>query len=85
MTPEWIDQPPQGLAAPAPPPVTEAMRLSAITDLMRWQHQDVTVKFLIRSVLAQRSEPSIGHLARHLPGVFDDMYEEASALVRNDL
>lgn len=61
------------------------MRLQAINDLMKWERQDVTVKFLIRAVLAQRSVPSLGHLARYMPTEFDDMYEEASALVRNDL
>lgn len=81
--PRSIFAPPQG--PPASPPVTEAMRLEAINNLMRWQRQDVTVKYLVRAVLVNHSEPSLGHLARHLPLVFDELYEEASALTRNDL
>lgn len=68
-----------------PSEVTETMRLEAINNLMRWQTQDMTAKAIIKAVLAGHNQPSIGHLARFCPDAFDEMYEETSALVRNDL
>jgi hypothetical protein len=63
--------------------VTEEMRLEAINNLMKWQ-TDPTVRELTRVVLKAHEQPAIGHLARFCPDDFDDLYEEASGLVRND-
>lgn len=65
--------------------VTEEQRLKALALLMDWRHRDPTVAVMVRTVLALRGLPSLGHLARLHPGDFDILYEEASGIVRNDL
>lgn len=63
--------------------VTEEMRLRAIDQLMVWKRRDVTVRKMIDVILRFHNEPSVGHLARNNPSVFDALYEECSGMVRN--
>ena len=65
--------------------VTEEMRLEAINNLIRWQVEDPTVKALVRAVIVASGQPSIGHIARFEPDLFDELYEECAAFTRNDL
>jgi hypothetical protein len=46
--------------------------------------QDDTVKAMIAAVLTAHGQPSVGHLARFNPDVFDELFEEAEAMVEND-
>lgn len=62
---------------------SEAERIKAIPELMAWRQADDTVKFVVKAVLVASGEPSIGHLARNRPLLFDDLYDECSGLVRN--
>jgi hypothetical protein len=63
--------------------VSEEMRLEAISHLMVWKANDPTVAQMCGVVLTHLCQPSIGHLARFEPEAFDELYEEASAMVRN--
>lgn len=63
--------------------ITEADRLRAIPELMAWRQKDDTVKFVVKAVLVASGETSIGALAKNLPEIFDDLYDECSGLVRN--
>lgn len=65
--------------------VTDEMRLIAINHLIVWKANDPTVQRMCDVVLTHLCQPSIGHLARYEPEVFDELYEECSAMVRNDL
>lgn len=62
----------------------EAERIKAVPLLMRWQHQDATVRTVVRAVLAHHAVAAIGHLARFEPDVFDELFEECEALIGND-
>jgi len=65
--------------------VTEAERIKAINEINNWKNEDDTVKIVVREVLRAAEQPSVGHLARFEPGVFDDLYDECMALVANDV
>ena len=65
--------------------ISEEQRIKAIPELMVWARRDPTVKILVRVVLQSENQPSVGHLARFSPDAFDELYEESSALARNDL
>jgi hypothetical protein len=64
--------------------VNENERLKAIPQLTDWRMQDDTVKAMIAAVLTAHGQPSVGHLARFNPDVFDELFEEAEAMVEND-
>lgn len=63
----------------------EVSRVKAIPRLMDWAARDDTAKILVRTVLAHTGQKSIGHLARNLPEQFDELFEETSGIVRNNI
>lgn len=62
----------------------EISRIRAIPKLQDWVVRDSLAKTLVHTVLAHTGQKSIGHLARNMPEQFDELFEEASGLVRND-
>lgn len=65
--------------------MTEQERREAITKLIDWSRQDETVKTMVTVVCKMRKQPAIGHLARHCPEDFDLLFEEAEAMLSNDV
>lgn len=61
----------------------ESDRIKAIPILNDWKRQDPTVAELVAIILDIENQPSVGHMARFKPEVFDVMYEEAAALIEN--
>lgn len=63
--------------------MTEEERVKAIPVLSDWRRQDQTIGEIVAAMCRATGQPSVGHLARHMPEVFDALYEEASALITN--
>jgi hypothetical protein len=63
--------------------MTEQERIKAIPKLNNWKLRDVTVKAIVVCVLDAHQQPSVGHLARFCPDAFDELYEEAEAMIEN--
>ena len=61
--------------------MTEDERLPAVSRLRDWGRKDKDIGIMIGMVLQAEAQPSIGHLARFTPEVFDDLYEEMEAMV----
>lgn len=64
--------------------MNEQERIKAIPKLNDWKLQDVTVKAMVVCILDAYHQPSVGHLARFAPDAFDELFEEAEAMVTND-
>lgn len=62
----------------------EEQRIKAIPKLNDWKLQDVTVKAIVIHVLQANAQPTVGHLARFCPDAFDELFEEAEAMILND-
>jgi len=60
--------------------MTEDERLSAVSRLRDWGRKDKDIGIMIGVVLGAENQPSIGHLARFMPEVFDNLYEEMEAM-----
>lgn len=63
--------------------MTEEERLKAIPLLNSWKLRDVTVKAMVVCVLEAHKQPAVGHLAHYCPDAFDELFEEAEAMMQN--
>lgn len=63
--------------------MTEQERIKAIPQLNAWKLRDVTVKAMVVCVLEATKQPSVGHIAHFCPDQFDELYEEAEAIMTN--
>lgn len=61
--------------------MTEEERLTAVLKLRDWGRADRDITLIITTVMLAENQPSIGHLARFKPEVFDELYEEMEAMV----
>ena len=65
--------------------VDEQERREAVAKLMDWSRQDDTVRRMIHVVCLAHKQPAVGHLARYVPEIFDELFEEAEAMMGNDV
>lgn len=63
--------------------MTEQERLKAIPILNDWKRMDDTVRDMVMTILLLERQESVGHLARFRPEIFDELYDEASAIIDN--
>jgi hypothetical protein len=63
--------------------MTEEERIKAVSKLAEWRRRDSTVGSMVLIVCAHHDQPDVGHLARYEPDVFDELYEEAEAMMLN--
>ncbi len=64
--------------------MNEEERIKAIPKLNDFKLQDPTVKAMVTCVLQAWEQPTVGHLARFCPDAFDELFEEAEAMMEND-
>jgi hypothetical protein len=65
--------------------MTEEERIKAIPQLNNWKRTDETVNEMVMCVLRATQQPSVGHIARFCPEQFDELFEEAEAILTNDV
>jgi hypothetical protein len=57
--------------------MTEDERLRALTHLAELRQRDEDIASMVTTVMVMEGTPSVGHLARQRPEVFDALYEQA--------
>lgn len=62
----------------------EQQRLLAINQLNDWRRESSDVDLMVTIVLRAEGQPTVGHLARFNPEVFDLLHEEAEAFTEGE-
>lgn len=62
--------------------MTEEERIKAVGHLFTLVKADRFAASVCAAVCRNWNQPDVGHLARHAPDSFDELYEEVVALIR---